>query len=102
MSTTSLEDLKDVAAEAGVIAAKPAIEPVAAPNMLGLPNLIHSMYIQTNVAVAAEICVTVRAEAAAPSAASALPPLKPNQPTHNITAPVTVMGRLCGIICFCG
>ena len=34
---------------------------------------------------------------ALPSAASALPPLKPNQPTQSMPAPVTVMVMLCGI-----
>ncbi len=33
---------------------------------------------------------------AAPSEASALPPLNPNQPTQSIPAPKTVNGKLCG------
>ena len=33
---------------------------------------------------------------AAPSADSALPALKPNQPTQSMPAPVTVIVRLCG------
>ena len=33
---------------------------------------------------------------AAPLAASALPPLKPNQPTHSMPAPAIVMPGLCG------
>ena len=33
---------------------------------------------------------------AAPSAAKAEPPLKPNQPTHNIAAPTKTNAGLCG------
>src|SRR5262249_62171138 len=36
--------------------------------------------------------------AADPSAASALPPLNPNQPTQSSPAPLTVIVRLCGSI----
>ena len=39
---------------------------------------------------------------AEPLAASALPALKPNQPTHSMPAPVTVIVRLCGGIAVCG
>ena len=46
--------------------------------------------------------VTSMAMPAAPSAATALPALKPNQPTHSMHAPVTVMGRLCGGIATSG
>ncbi len=41
-------------------------------------------------AVAAEMCVTAIAMPAVPSAASADPALKPNQPTHSIAAPIMV------------
>ena len=40
--------------EAGVIEARPAIAPVTAPTMLGLPYFIHSMRIHTSAAVAAD------------------------------------------------
>ena len=80
--------------EAGVIVARPATIPVIAPKPLGLPNLIHSITIQVNAPVAAEIWVTKSAMPAAPSAASAEPALKPNQPTHSIAAPVKLMVRL--------
>jgi hypothetical protein len=33
-----------------------------------------------------------------PSAASSLPALKPNQPTHSSAAPITARGRLWGVI----
>jgi len=44
--------------EAGVIAARPAIEPVAIPNILGFFNSNQSQNIHAIAAVAAEICVT--------------------------------------------
>src|SRR5262245_51657752 len=66
--------------EAGVMDASPAIAPVTAPTMLGLPNFSPSMTIQTRAAVAVEICVTVMAMPASPPALSALPALKPDHP----------------------
>ena len=46
----------------------------------------------------AEVAVLVfrKASPAVPSAASWLPALKPNQPTHRRAAPMTVRGRLWG------
>jgi hypothetical protein len=82
--------------EAGVTAARPAIAPVAVPSTLGLPCFSHSMLIQVKAAMAAEIWVTVIAIAALPSAASALPPLNPYQPTQSMPVPVTHMVRLWG------
>jgi hypothetical protein len=74
--------------------------PVTAPSALGLPNRHHSATIQTNAPADAEMCVTSIAIAASPFAASALPPLKPNQPTHSIPAPATVSVMLWGgLIC---
>ena len=70
--------------------------PVAMPTTEGRPNLRHSIIIQTSEATAAEICVTKRAIAAFWPAARAEPPLKPNQPTHNIQAPIIVKIGLCG------
>jgi hypothetical protein len=48
------------------------------------------------------MCVASMAMPAEPLAASALPALKPNQPTHNMPPPATVYGRLCGVIAVCG
>ena len=45
---------------------------------------------------AAEKCVATKALEALPSAAKALPALKPNQPTHNRAAPMVVYVKLCG------
>src|SRR6188508_3219894 len=80
--------------DAGVIVPKPATIPVTMPRTLGLPNLIHSMAIQTVAPAAAAVCVTSIAMPALPLAASALPALKPNQPTHSNDAPETVIVRL--------
>ncbi len=68
---------------AGVMAARPAMAPVAAPSVVGLPTAgsVQSSRAQVMVATAAEMWDTVMAMAAAASAASALPPLKPNHPT---------------------
>jgi hypothetical protein len=82
--------------EAGVMEASPAIAPVTAPTMLGLPNFTHSMRIHTSAAVAAETWVTVMAMPASPPAVSALPALKPNHPTHSMQAPAIVIHGACG------
>src|SRR5512146_2965958 len=73
--------------EAGVIVPSPATMPVTMPSTLGLPNRSHSAVIQASAPVAAPRCVTRMAIAAELLAARALPPLKPNQPTHSIPAP---------------
>jgi ammonia channel protein AmtB len=72
----------------------PATIPVTIPKTLGLPKRIHSITIQVKEPAAALICVTNIAIPAEPSAANALPALNPNQPTHNIPAPVTTMVSL--------
>ena len=48
------------------------------------------------------MCVASMAMPADWFAASALPALKPNQPTHSMPAPAAVTGRLCGGIDTCG
>ena len=63
---------------------------------LGLPKRTHSTQSQVKAPAAADRCVTSMAMPASPLAASALPALKPNQPTHSMPAPVTVMVMLCG------
>src|SRR3954469_20430555 len=82
--------------EAGVIATSPATDPEIPPSMLGLPLCIHSASIQPSAAVAAAKWVATKALAARPEAASALPALKPNQPTHRRQAPITLSTRLWG------
>src|SRR5262249_53516037 len=87
--------------DAGVIATRPATAPEAAPSTVGLPRLIHSVNIQPSAADAAPVLVAVNALAARPLASSALPALKPNQPTQRSEAPITVIGRLCGCMGWC-
>ena len=88
--------------EAGVIVAKPATAPVLTPSTLGLPWRYHSTNIHVRAAEAAANWVTIIAMAAVEFAATALPALNPNQPTHNIAVPVTVMVRLWGGIATVG
>ncbi len=88
--------------DAGVIVPRPATMPVTMPSTLGLPNLNHSRLIQAVAPAAAPTCVTSMAMPAAPLAASALPALKPNQPTQSSDAPMTVIVRLCGGIAVVG
>ena len=76
--------------------ANPAMVPVTRPTIDDLPNLIRSHNAQVSDAVAAEIWVTVIAMPALPSAASCEPPLKPNQPTQSIAAPIITNPGLCG------
>src|SRR5262249_22988524 len=76
--------------DAGVMQTNPATTPDGAPNTLGLPRVIHSMPAQASPPAAAAKCVAANALAAMPSAESALPALKPNQPNHNMAAPNTV------------
>src|SRR6185437_13843771 len=81
---------------AGVMVASPAMVPVTAPTRLGLPNEIHSIAIQTNVAVAAERWVVSIAMPASAFDVSALPALNPNQPTHRSEAPTITIQGACG------
>jgi hypothetical protein len=81
---------------AGVMATRPATTPEAMPRTVGLPVTIHSQNIHTRAAVAAEVLVTRKADAATPSAASWLPALKPNQPNHSRAAPRAVRAMLEG------
>ena len=76
--------------EAGVIATRPATAPEAMPSTEGLPCDSHSANIQARAAAAVAIWVTAMAIPAAPLEATALPALKPNQPTHSSEAPITV------------
>ncbi len=82
--------------EAGVMHTNPATTPEHVPRIVGLPRKIHSMPAQVKPAAAAAKCVAQNALAASSLAANALPALKPNQPTHNIVAPIAVYVRLCG------
>src|SRR5208337_150004 len=84
--------------DAGVIATSPATAPEAIPSTDGLPLTHHSVNIQARAATAVANWVTNIAIPARPSAATAEPALKPNQPTHSSDAPIRVKVRLCGAI----
>src|SRR5580700_12147609 len=86
---------------AGVIATSPATAPEMAPSALGRPFLNHSARLQLIAAAAVARCVATKALVASEFAASALPALKPNQPTHKRHAPMKLNTRECGGIgCF--
>ena len=80
---------------------KPATAPEHAPRILALPRFIHSIPAQLTVPAAADRCVATKALAVSGVEASALPALKPNQPTHNSAAPMQVYVKLCGGIGSC-
>src|SRR5579884_4078107 len=84
--------------EAGVMATSPATAPELPPRMLGLPFRIHSASSQPRAAAAAPKCVATNALEASGDAASALPALNPNQPTHSRQAPTQLSTRLCGFM----
>src|SRR5262249_62429689 len=81
---------------AGVIATNPATAPEIAPSALGLPLRNHSAVIHPRAAVAAAKCVATKALVARLPAESALPALKPNQPTQSRQAPIKLRTTLCG------
>src|SRR6516162_10173277 len=88
--------------EAGVMATNPATHPEMPPNTLGLPLRSHSARTQPKAAAAAPKCVATKALEAKPEAATALPALNPNQPTHRRQAPITLITRLCGFMAWLG
>src|ERR1051325_2990952 len=81
---------------AGVITTRPATTPEQNPSTVGLPRVIHSRAGHTVDATAAASVVATNAFDEMPSAATALPALKPYQPTHSMPVPTTVSTRLCG------
>src|SRR4051812_4722401 len=81
---------------AGVITTNPATAPEQNPRMLGLPFRRYSAIAQTKDATAVASVVVVNALAAIPSAATALPALKPYHPTHSIPVPTMQRTMLCG------
>src|SRR5262245_51338595 len=81
---------------AGVITTRPATIPEQKPSTVGLPRVIHSSKGHVNPAMAAESVVVIKALAAMPSAATALPALNPYQPTQSIPVPTIVSARLWG------
>src|SRR5579864_984669 len=82
--------------DAGVMATRPATDPEIAPKVLGLPLRNHSAPAQPIAAAAAAKWVATKALVARLPAASALPALKPNHPTHNRHAPIKLNTTECG------
>src|SRR5579871_1112623 len=82
--------------EAGVMTTSPATAPEQKPSTVGLPRVSHSSAGQTAAPTAVASVVAVKAEAAIPSAATALPALNPYQPTHSMPVPTIVNTTLCG------
>src|SRR5205807_5718719 len=82
--------------EAGVMVPRPATAPEIAPSTEGLPRVHHSSNIQVRAPADAARWVAKMANAAREPAASAEPPLKPNQPTHKRPVPITARLRSYG------
>src|ERR1041385_841720 len=82
--------------QAGVMSTRPATAPEQKPSTLGLPRNSHSAMGHTNDATAVASVVVRKALAATPSAATALPALKPYQPTHSMPVPIAQSAMLCG------
>ena len=76
--------------------ASPATAPVKAPTTLGLPVRHQLMAVQVHMATEAAMSVLTKAWAAMPLAASAEPPLKPNQPNQKSPVPRPTKATLCG------
>src|SRR6185503_11388260 len=75
--------------DAGVIVPRPATAPEIMPSTDGLPRVHHSSTVQVKAPADAARWVATIAKTAREPAASAEPPLKPNQPTHNSPVPTT-------------
>src|SRR5258706_335399 len=82
--------------QAGVITTRPATAPEQKPSRLGLPRVAYSAMAQTKDATAVARVVVVKALAAITSAATALPALKPYQPTQSMPVPTMQRTMLCG------
>src|SRR5262249_38954288 len=80
----------------GVMTTRPATAPEQKPSTVGFLRVIHSSTGQVVAATAVASVVVVKALAAIPSEATALPALKPYQPTHSMPVPTMVKVRLCG------
>src|SRR5213078_818673 len=81
---------------AGVMTTRPPTAPEQNPSTLGLPRSAYSSIAQLNEATAVARVVVINAFAAIPSGASALPALKPYQPTQSKPVPTMQSTILCG------
>src|SRR5947199_9572364 len=82
--------------QAGVMTTKPATAPEQNPSTLAFPRNPYSNIAQVKDATAVASVVVMNAFAAMASAPSALPALKPYQPTQSIPAPTMQSTMLCG------
>ncbi|MDT4862364.1 hypothetical protein FQZ97_970140 [compost metagenome] len=82
---------------AGVMATSPATTPEHRPSSEARLRASHSAAIHDSAPAAAAMWVTASASPARPSAASAEPALKPNQPTQSRPVPAMVRPRLKGM-----
>src|SRR5438876_12219586 len=81
---------------AGVMTTRPPTAPEQNPSTLGLPRSAYSSIAHVNDATAVARVVAINAFAAIPSGASALPALKPYQPTQSNPVPTMQSTMLCG------
>src|SRR5437764_13380088 len=79
---------------AGVITTSPPTAPEQKPSTVGLPRVIHSTAGHDAEATAAASVVVMNTLDDTPSAATALPALKPYQPTQSMPVPIMVRTRL--------
>src|SRR5271168_353091 len=79
--------------DAGVIVPRPATAPEIMPRTEGLRRVDHSSAPQVSAPAQAARWVAMIAMTARELAASADPPLKPNQPTHNNPVPTTASDK---------
>src|SRR5271165_4917005 len=96
ISPMAMADMGWTKPAAGVMATRPATEPDIAPRALGLPLRIHSASAQLIAAAAAAKWVFTKALVASGDEPSALPALKPNQPTQRRQAPIKLSTTECG------
>src|SRR5436853_337451 len=82
--------------QAGVTTTRPATAPEQKPRIEGLPLKMYSAIAHTKEATAVAIVVVMKALAATPSAATALPALNPYQPTQSMPVPIIHITMLCG------
>ncbi|MFT5142367.1 MAG: hypothetical protein ACI84D_000979 [Thalassolituus oleivorans] len=92
MAPMARDDIGDTNPGAGVTATRPTTIAVAAPTAVTFPVRTISNPVQVTRAAAGASMVFTKAYAASPSAASAEPALKPNQPNQRSPDPKRTKG----------
>src|SRR6202030_4770607 len=82
--------------QAGVMTTSPATAPLQYPSTLALPRRIFPVSAQVKARTGVASVVVMNAFDEITSAATALPALKPYQPTHSIEVPTIHKTMLCG------